>query len=164
MHIGILQFELIIDHAQSLKDKRRVVRSIKDRLHREHLVGIAEVGSLEVWNLATMGAVCCSGSASYCQGVLDAIVSKLGTHPEARLGECVAEVISASQATSFTDDDGTDLWTEDERRIETEDSDDDDGDPEEDDDDNGVIVLDDDVADPDGDEDDVADDGAGERA
>lgn len=116
MHIGVLQFELHIDGAMSLKDKRRVVRSIKDRLHREHLIGIAEVGSLEVWNLATMGAVCCSGSASYCQGVLDAVVAKLRLHPEARLGDCVAEVVGASQLNEFTDDEGGELWTEAERR------------------------------------------------
>ena len=44
MVVGILQFELLVPGATSLKDKRRVVKSVKDRLHREHLVSVAEVG------------------------------------------------------------------------------------------------------------------------
>ncbi len=56
MFIAILQFHLMIDGSTGLKDKRRVVRSIKDRLHKDHMVAVAEVDDLETWNLATMGA------------------------------------------------------------------------------------------------------------
>ncbi len=44
--VGILQFELLIRQRRSLKDKRRVVRSVRDRLHREHLVSVAETACL----------------------------------------------------------------------------------------------------------------------
>ena len=42
MFIAILQFHLMIDGSSGLKDKRRVVRSIKDRLHKDHMVAVAE--------------------------------------------------------------------------------------------------------------------------
>ena len=47
MVVGILQIEVSIDGSTSLKDKRRVVSSLKDRLHREHQVSVAEVDLLE---------------------------------------------------------------------------------------------------------------------
>ena len=48
MKIAVLQFDLSIHDAESLKDKRRIVQSLKDRLHRDHLVSIAEVEVLPV--------------------------------------------------------------------------------------------------------------------
>lgn len=117
MHIAILQFELFIDASESLKDKRRVVRSIKDNLHKHHMVSVAEISSLEVWNRADMGLVMCNRSAIYLKGVMDAIVEKLRIHPEARLGECSMDIVSASQmAADSTAEDGSPLWTENERR------------------------------------------------
>lgn len=117
MHLGILQFDLVIDGAQSLKDKRRIVRSIKDRLHRDHMVSVAEVADQEVWNRAGMGLVACSGSADFLQGVLEAIVRKLEQHPEARLENYALDVVQADYVTAEpVDDSGVPLWTEDERR------------------------------------------------
>lgn len=117
MHIAILQFEIFIDGSQSLKDKRRVVRSIKDKLHKHHQVSVAEISSLEVWNRADMGLVMCNRSAIYLKGVVDAIVEKLRQHPEARLGECAMEIVSASNLTAdAVAEDGSPLWTEDDKR------------------------------------------------
>ena len=117
MHIAILQFELFIDASESLKDKRRVVRSIKDKLHKHHQVSVAEISSLDVWNRADMGLVMCNRSAIYLKGVMDAIVEKLRQHPEARLGECVMDIVSASNLTAdAVAEDGSPLWTEEDRR------------------------------------------------
>ena len=54
MIVGILQFELLIHHAESLKDKRRVVHSVKDKLHREHQVSVAEVAHQENMRVAVI--------------------------------------------------------------------------------------------------------------
>lgn len=117
MHIAILQFEMHIDGAQSLKDKRRVVRSIKDHLHKHHMVSVAEVAALETWNLAILGIVACNRSGAYLQQVMDNIVAKLQTHPEGRLGDCSLEIVSADMLKAGdTDEAGNPLWTEDERR------------------------------------------------
>ena len=58
MVIGVLQFELRIRGSESLKDKRRVVRSVKDRLHREHMVSIAEVARQDDIAVASMALAC----------------------------------------------------------------------------------------------------------
>src|SRR5512147_352138 len=97
MVIGVLQFELVIDASRSLKDKRRVVRSLKDRLHRDHLVSVAEIGALEVWNLAVMGLALVSRDAVYVNSVLDRIIAKLNSLPDARLRDYTRDVLDADQ-------------------------------------------------------------------
>ena len=116
MKIGILQFEMEVPESQSLKDKRRVVKSIKDRLHREHMVSVAEVGTLEIWNLATMGLSCVSADGAYLTSVLATIVDKLNAWPDAKLASYAADVIDAEQSLPETDETGAPLWTPQERR------------------------------------------------
>ena len=79
MVVGILQLELTIDGSHSLKDKRRVVRSLKDRLHREHQVSVAEVGDLELHNRAHLGIAMAGSSVPTCQSTLDRVLDKLRT-------------------------------------------------------------------------------------
>lgn len=77
MVIGILQVELTIDQARSLKDKRRVVSGVKDRLHREHQVSVAEVDAMDNPHHAILGITMASNSVQYCQSTLDRILDKL---------------------------------------------------------------------------------------
>jgi len=55
--IAFLTLELSIEHAQSLKDKRQVVRSLKDRLRAHFNVATAELDPSSLWNRATIGVV-----------------------------------------------------------------------------------------------------------
>ena len=77
MIIGVLQVELTIDGSQSLKDKRRVVSSLKNRLHREHQVSVAEVDLLDDHHKAMLGITMASNSVPHCQSTLDRLVDKL---------------------------------------------------------------------------------------
>ncbi len=77
MVIGILQVELLIAHAQSLKDKRRVVSSLKDRLHRDYNVAVAEVEQQDKHQTAVLGIVNVSNSVPQVQSVLSTIVDQL---------------------------------------------------------------------------------------
>lgn len=97
MVIGILQFELLIHDSQSLKDKRRVVKSVKDRLHREHMVSVAEVGALDKLNLAMLALACVGNQGSRIGEVLDAITNKLRALHDAELGDVSRQIIHASQ-------------------------------------------------------------------
>ncbi len=64
MHLGALQIELIVRASESLKDKRRVIKSVKDRLHREQMISVAEVATQDHLQVATLGiAVASEGSA-----------------------------------------------------------------------------------------------------
>jgi len=70
MSIATLTLELAIEHAQSLKDRRQVVRSLKDKLRHSFNISIAELDEGLVWNRATLGVVAISNSNSYLSGQL----------------------------------------------------------------------------------------------
>jgi hypothetical protein len=68
MPVAKLTVELAIPHAQSLKDRRQVVRSLKDKLRHGFNVGVAELDDASLWNRATLGIVAISSSAAYLTG------------------------------------------------------------------------------------------------
>src|SRR3954454_25127302 len=70
MPIAYLTIELRIEGAQSLKDKRRVVRSVKDRLRNSFNISIAEIDVTDLWQRATLGVVSISGSRDYLDGLM----------------------------------------------------------------------------------------------
>ena len=70
MPVATLTLELGIEHAQSLKDRRQAVRSLKDRLRHGFNVSVAELDEALVWNRATLGVAAISGSAAYLAGQL----------------------------------------------------------------------------------------------
>ena len=70
MPIAQLTLELAIEHAQSLKDRRQVVRSLKDKLCHAFNVSVAELDEALVWNRATIGVAAINGSRTYLQGQL----------------------------------------------------------------------------------------------
>lgn len=94
MIIGVLQVEIAIDGATSLKDKRRVVSSLKDRLHREHQVSVAEVGDLDDWHHAVLGITMASNSVPHAQSMLDKLVDKLRTGRGYALADHSLEILT----------------------------------------------------------------------
>ena len=68
--IAFLTLELRIEAAQSLKDKRQVVRSLKDRLRAHFNVSVAELDASDLWNQATVGVVSISDSRDYLDGLM----------------------------------------------------------------------------------------------
>jgi uncharacterized protein YlxP (DUF503 family) len=68
MPVAKLTVELSIPHAQSIKDRRQVVRSIKDKLRHGFNISIAELDDATLWNRATLGLVAISGSSPYLTG------------------------------------------------------------------------------------------------
>jgi uncharacterized protein YlxP (DUF503 family) len=73
MPIGKLIFEISIPHAQSLKDRRQVLRSLKDKLRHAFNASVAELDEATVWNRATVGVAAISGSKPYLTGQLEQI-------------------------------------------------------------------------------------------
>jgi uncharacterized protein len=55
--VGLLTFEIRIEHSHSLKDKRQVVKSLKDRLRSRFNVAVAETDEQEMWQRAIVSAV-----------------------------------------------------------------------------------------------------------
>lgn len=68
--IAFLTLELHIEAAQSLKDRRQVVRSLKDRLRAHFNIAVAELDPSNLWNRATLGIVSISDSRNYLDGLM----------------------------------------------------------------------------------------------
>jgi uncharacterized protein len=75
MPIATLTLEIAIEHAQSLKDRRQAVRSLKDKLRHGFNISIAELDDALVWNRATLGIVAISSSTAYLSGQLREVES-----------------------------------------------------------------------------------------
>jgi uncharacterized protein YlxP (DUF503 family) len=71
MPIAQLTLELRIEHAHSLKDRRQVVRSLKDQLRQGFNVSVAELDETVTWQSATVGVVAISGSRDYLRGQME---------------------------------------------------------------------------------------------
>ena len=89
-----------------------VVKSLKDKLHREHLVSVAEVAALDHHRLAVMGVSVVSNSTVYAGAVLDRVVAKIQRLHDVRL-EVVHREILTGDALYGADEA---LWTDNERR------------------------------------------------
>lgn len=76
MVVGLLSVELFIPHAQSLKDKRMVLRSIKDRLKKFN-VAVAEVEHQDVWQRAGLGVVAISNATEHVDRELAAVADEI---------------------------------------------------------------------------------------
>jgi uncharacterized protein len=68
--IAYLMLEIRIEGAHSLKDKRQVVRSVKDSLRNHFNVAVAEVDATDMWQRATIGVVSISDSRDYLDGLM----------------------------------------------------------------------------------------------
>ncbi len=78
MIVGILRLELAIHDAHSLKDKRRVVKSVKDRLFHTFRVSVSEVDALDVWQSAVLGVALVANEPRFVHSCLDKIVEWVG--------------------------------------------------------------------------------------
>jgi uncharacterized protein YlxP (DUF503 family) len=93
MFVGVMRFSLEIVGARSLKDKRSVVRSLKERAQGRLRVSIAEVGMLDHPQHATFGVACVSNEAAVCDRMLADVASMAGTLPDAVLTDRATEIL-----------------------------------------------------------------------
>ena len=76
MVVGLLSIELHIPHSQSLKDKRMVLRRVKDRLQKFN-VAVAEVEHQDLWQRAGLGVVAISTTADHVERELAAAADEI---------------------------------------------------------------------------------------
>ncbi|MDB5294507.1 MAG: hypothetical protein JWO31_490 [Phycisphaerales bacterium] len=85
MVIGVLQIELGIPDAFSLKDKRSSVKSIKDRIGRNHNVSVTEVGALEEHRRSVLAVAMVGNDKKYVEGALSKLVDMVRQVPTVEL-------------------------------------------------------------------------------
>ena len=76
MPVGLLTLELHIPDAQSLKDKRQVLRSLKDKLRREFNVAVAEMEHQDSWQRSVVGVVTLSNEEKHVAEVLQKVLDE----------------------------------------------------------------------------------------
>jgi len=94
MFVGVVRLVISIPGAQSLKDKRRVVKSLKDRIRAKMPVSIAEIGDLERYQVATLGAAVVSNDSRRCSEVMDAVARMARGARDAILADVATEVMT----------------------------------------------------------------------
>ncbi len=70
MPVAAMTIELRIEHAQSLKDRRQVVRSLKEKLSHGFNISVAEMDEAVTWQSATLGVAAISASRDYLSGLM----------------------------------------------------------------------------------------------
>ena len=92
MRVGTLTVVLYLPDANSLKDKRQVVKSLIDIIRRKFNVSIAEVADLDKWRRATIGVACVANDGRFIQQVLDKVVDTLESIPTIDVAEVEMEL------------------------------------------------------------------------
>lgn len=92
MIVGTLRVRLMIREARTLKDKRQVVSSIKDKLHNHFNVSVAEVEAQDHRQVAVLGVAMVSNETQHLRKALSQVVEALRSHPVAELIDYELEV------------------------------------------------------------------------
>jgi len=75
MTVGVLKLVLSIDEANSLKEKRQIIKSIKDRMKSKFNAAVAEVDQNDKWKSATLGVACVSNDNRHIDSIMSNIVN-----------------------------------------------------------------------------------------
>lgn len=81
MVVGLCTVELFISDSQSLKDKRQVLHSLKDRLHGKFNLSVAEVDGQDLWQKAVLGMACVANEGSHVNQVLEQALNLIRSMP-----------------------------------------------------------------------------------
>ena len=93
MVVGTLRLRLVIRSSRSLKDKRRTVRSVKDRIRSKFNASVAEVASLESHQVAELGVAVVGNDHAFVQSVLSQIANLVALQArDAELASCDVEI------------------------------------------------------------------------
>lgn len=75
MIVGVLRVELSLPGSSSLKDKRRLLQSLLDRLHNDFNVAAAEIDHQDHWRHAVVAVSCVSNESSHANSILSRVLA-----------------------------------------------------------------------------------------
>lgn len=81
MIVGLCTIELHLPNGYSLKAKRQILSSLKDRLRGKFNVSIAEVGDQELWQKAILGVACVTNETGYANRIMDQVINLIRSTP-----------------------------------------------------------------------------------
>ena len=93
MRIGALRVYFMIGDSHSLKEKRMVMRSLKDRLLSRFNVSVAEIGSNEKWQAGELGIVTVGNDGRFVSSVVEKVKQFLVMDPRISIMDAEIEVL-----------------------------------------------------------------------
>ncbi|BFU94493.1 MAG: conserved protein of unknown function [Nitrospira sp.] len=93
MIVGVCTIELFLSDSRSLKDKRRVLLRLKDRLHGQFNLSVAEVDGQDLWQKAVLGIACVSNDGRHVNQVLDQALNLIQSDPAVELTRSKVELL-----------------------------------------------------------------------
>lgn len=93
MFIGCLQVELLIPESTSLKEKRMVLKSIKQRLQNKFNISVAEVDHQDLWQRATLGIAMVSNENGHVRKAMDKILDFIDDQDNSQVIDHQIEII-----------------------------------------------------------------------
>jgi len=94
MFVGVLRLVLSIPGARSLKDRRQVVKSFKERVRARLPVSVAEVGDVDLLQVATLGVCAVSRQSDHCREALEKVRALAAGLSDAIIADVATEVLS----------------------------------------------------------------------
>ena len=107
MIVGVCRLTLLAPESQSLKDKRMVLRSIKDRTRLKFNVAIAEVGSQDDWQEAVLGFAVVANDKRFVQEMVAKIVNFIDGLAIAKIVDEEKDVIQYGEGEALSQDEWT---------------------------------------------------------
>lgn len=93
MIVGLCTVELFIPESQSLKDKRQVLLSLKDRLREKFNLSVAEVDGQDLWQTAVLGLACVANDGRYVNQVCDQALNLIRSVPAVEIVQSRVELL-----------------------------------------------------------------------
>ncbi|NLL19581.1 MAG: DUF503 domain-containing protein [Clostridia bacterium] len=93
MLAGLCSIELHLEGVTSLKEKRRIIKSLIQRIHNRFNVSVAEVEYQDYWQRAKLGVACVSNESKHICHVLQQVVNFINRCPEVDLADYSIEIL-----------------------------------------------------------------------
>jgi len=93
MIVGILQMELHMGESQSLKQKRMILKSLKDRLRKRFNISVSEIGYQETWQRSLVGVTSIGTDKGYVDGLLSTVLDWVAGNPTVTLISSQTEIL-----------------------------------------------------------------------
>lgn len=91
--VGLCTIELFIADSQSLKDKRQVLLSLKDRLRQKFNLSVAEVEAQDLWQKAVLAFACVTNDGRHVNQVLDQALNLVRENPVVEIVQSRIELL-----------------------------------------------------------------------
>jgi uncharacterized protein YlxP (DUF503 family) len=93
MIVGLLTLQLHLPESNSLKSKRCIIKSLKDRIKNKFNVSIAEIDANDLWQRSVLGAACVANETKVINQTLDGVRNMVLSTPSVELIDSMMEML-----------------------------------------------------------------------